>query len=218
MQIKIALGVGCAMALGLAACGTAPNSDGSSSASADELRTDVDLGALRRNTAKYHDVQEAVNDGFVDSGECASSPPFVPPSQAGAMGIHYVNYQRAFAPVDSARPSILLYEPAASTEGSNERKLVGVEYVQFVFCDGKPWMGSGIPNDPSNPPPFASGTCFPNPGNPPTVFGQTFDGPMPGHQPGMPWHFDKHVWVWRHNPDGLFSEWNPRVSCTPKAD
>jgi hypothetical protein len=22
-----------------------------------------------------------------------------------------------------------------------------------------------------------------------------------------------HVWVWRHNPEGLFAETNPRVSC-----
>ena len=23
-----------------------------------------------------------------------------------------------------------------------------------------------------------------------------------------------HVWVWRHNPSGLFADWNPNVSCT----
>lgn len=22
-----------------------------------------------------------------------------------------------------------------------------------------------------------------------------------------------HVWVWNHNPNGLFADWNPRVSC-----
>jgi hypothetical protein len=22
-----------------------------------------------------------------------------------------------------------------------------------------------------------------------------------------------HVWVWRHNPSGMFAEWNPKVSC-----
>jgi hypothetical protein len=25
--------------------------------------------------------------------------------------------------------------------------------------------------------------------------------------------FALHVWVWRTNPDGLFAETNPRVSC-----
>jgi hypothetical protein len=22
-----------------------------------------------------------------------------------------------------------------------------------------------------------------------------------------------HVWVWEHNPSGLYADWNPRVSC-----
>jgi hypothetical protein len=28
-----------------------------------------------------------------------------------------------------------------------------------------------------------------------------------------------HVWNWEHSPNGLFSDWNPRVKCgvTPKA-
>jgi hypothetical protein len=22
-----------------------------------------------------------------------------------------------------------------------------------------------------------------------------------------------HVWVWKHNPSGMFADWNPQVSC-----
>ncbi len=22
-----------------------------------------------------------------------------------------------------------------------------------------------------------------------------------------------HVWIWKHNPDGLYKPWNPEVSC-----
>ena len=47
----------------------------------------------------------------------------------------------------------------------------------------------------------------------PSVFGESFEGPMPGHEPGMPWHYDKHVWVWETNPNGMFSQWNPSISC-----
>lgn len=47
----------------------------------------------------------------------------------------------------------------------------------------------------------------------PSVFGQTFDGPMPGHAPGMPMHWDLHVWLWAHNPDGLFTAFNPTQTC-----
>jgi hypothetical protein len=47
----------------------------------------------------------------------------------------------------------------------------------------------------------------------PVLFGQPFDGPMPGHGPGQPVHYDLHAWVWRPNPDGIFAEWNPNVAC-----
>jgi hypothetical protein len=47
----------------------------------------------------------------------------------------------------------------------------------------------------------------------PVLFGRTFDGPMPGHAPGMPWHYDLHVWAWEHNPAGTFSQFNPSLAC-----
>jgi hypothetical protein len=47
----------------------------------------------------------------------------------------------------------------------------------------------------------------------PSLFGLPFDGPMLGHEPGMPIHYDLHVWLYKHNPAGTFAMWNPRVSC-----
>ncbi|MDQ3778483.1 MAG: hypothetical protein M3310_06430 [Actinomycetota bacterium] len=47
----------------------------------------------------------------------------------------------------------------------------------------------------------------------PTLFGQTFQGPMPAHHPGQTAHYDLHVWQWKHNPAGMFAEWNPDVRC-----
>jgi hypothetical protein len=40
-----------------------------------------------------------------------------------------------------------------------------------------------------------------------------FDGPILGHETGMPIHCDLHVWLYRHNPAGLFAMRNPRVHC-----
>lgn len=40
-----------------------------------------------------------------------------------------------------------------------------------------------------------------------------FEGPMPGHEPGMPVHYDLHVWLWQHNPAGAFATWNPAGRC-----
>lgn len=48
----------------------------------------------------------------------------------------------------------------------------------------------------------------------PVLFGRQFSGPMDGHGPGMPRHYDLHVWLWKHNPEGMFAEWNPKVSCS----
>ncbi len=47
----------------------------------------------------------------------------------------------------------------------------------------------------------------------PVLFGQTMNGPMAGHGPGQPDHYDLHVWLWEANPDGIFADWNPNVSC-----
>lgn len=48
----------------------------------------------------------------------------------------------------------------------------------------------------------------------PTLFnGQLFDGPMEGHAEGMPRHYDLHVAVWSHNPDGMFATFNPATNC-----
>lgn len=51
----------------------------------------------------------------------------------------------------------------------------------------------------------------------PRLFGQNFQGPMPGHYPGMPTHYDLHVWLYKKNPSGLFAQWNPDVKCPSSA-
>ncbi len=50
---------------------------------------------------------------------------------------------------------------------------------------------------------------------PPTLFGQTFQGPMEGHYPLIHRefaHYDLHVWF-KDNPLGAFSPTNANVSC-----
>jgi hypothetical protein len=50
-------------------------------------------------------------------------------------------------------------------------------------------------------------------GGRPAVLGRPLEGPMPGHSPQMPTHYDLHLWVWRDNPAGTSATWNPAVSC-----
>lgn len=102
----------------------------------------------------------------------------------GGMGFHYVNPQR-LGRLDPTRPDILLYAPGPH----GRRELVAVEYFS---ADEEPGTDADRPS----------------------LFGQAFDGPMPGHTPRMPVHYDLHVWLWRHNPAGMFAPFNPNVSCS----
>ena len=105
----------------------------------------------------------------------------------GAMGIHYINPALAGdRRLDPKRPELLLYEPRAN----GGVRLVGVE-----------WFVADADQD------------LATDGDRPSLFGRPFDGPMPGHDPGMPVHYDLHAWVFRRTPGGAFSPWNPRVSC-----
>lgn len=107
-------------------------------------------------------------------------------SPDGGMGFHYVNPQRVQQPVDPRRPQILLYVPGK--DGS--LVLGGAEF--FV-----PDADQDVTTDDDRP----------------TLWGHPFDGPMLGHEPGMPVHYDLHVWTHVANPDGVFTGWNPRVRC-----
>lgn len=102
------------------------------------------------------------------------------------MGQHWVNPANLMDGVhDLTKPDVLLYEPTATGV-----RLVGVEWIQFdadqdlATDDDRPYL-AGVP----------------------------FEGPMPGHEPGMPVHYDKHLYVWEHNPDGVAAVFNPRVEC-----
>lgn len=102
------------------------------------------------------------------------------------MGFHYVNGARIDTTLDVNQPEAVLYAPAKN----GERRLVAVEYV-VVDAD------QDLSTDSDRP----------------SLFGHGFDGPMPGHLPGMPIHYDLHVWAWFDNPNGAYSGWNPSVSC-----
>ncbi len=105
----------------------------------------------------------------------------------GAMGIHAVNPALIADPaINPTQPEILLYLPKAN----GRLELIGVEYLK-VDAD------QNLATDADRP----------------SVFGQPFDGPMPGHTPTMPIHYDLHVWFWADNPAGMFAPFNPSLSC-----
>ncbi len=137
---------------------------------------------------KYQSVDTAKADGYVAASPCESTP--TNPAQTsygGGMGIHYVNQALLKpGPIDPAKPPILVYAPTAG----GGLQLVAAEYF-------KPDADQNVRTDDDRP----------------SLFGRAFDGPMQGHAPGMPIHFDLHVWLWQHNPSGIFASYNPDVTC-----
>jgi hypothetical protein len=103
-----------------------------------------------------------------------------------AMGYHYVNFARLDTTLEPSRPEALLYAPTAD----GGRRLAGAEWI-VIDSDQDLSTDEDLP----------------------ALFGHDFDGPMPGHVPGMPIHYDLHAHSWVENPDGGFAAWNPAVTC-----
>ncbi len=105
----------------------------------------------------------------------------------GGMGYHYVN--PAFASddiIDPVKPEILVFVPGED----GELRLGAAEYFK---ADADQDVTTTTDR--------------------PTLFGHEFEGPMLGHEPGMPIHYDLHVWLYKNNPAGQLAVWNPRVHC-----
>jgi hypothetical protein len=109
------------------------------------------------------------------------------PDGSAAMGMHYTNPAHLTdGRIDPTMPEILLYH----RDASGKLRLGGVEYLA-VDAD------QDVTTDADRP----------------TLMGHAFEGPMEGHEPGMPVHYDLHAWVFTHNPDGMLAAFNPRVDC-----
>lgn len=109
------------------------------------------------------------------------------PDGAGGMGYHFVQPQLiSDNRIDPTMPEILVYQK----DRSGKLKLGAVEY--FVADDDQ-----DLTTDADRP----------------TLMSHPFEGPMAGHEEGMPVHFDLHVWLYRRNPAGELASWNPDVRC-----
>src|SRR5688572_30454536 len=81
----------------------------------------AELQDVRAAVARYHSVEQAIRDGYVQASPCESSP-------AGTMGHHYANFTLMADPaIEPLRPEVLLYVP----DSNGKLKLVAVEYLKF---------------------------------------------------------------------------------------
>ena len=151
-----------------------------------------DLQAARTALAKYSDPLAAVRDGYFSTVACVDYPHGGVDGPVtyppGAMGVHFLNPANIGPTLDPTKPQVLIYEPVGG-----KLALTAAEWLMPVEAAG---------------------------GKAPTIFGQTLAGPMDGHEPIMPAslkHYDLHVWLWKHNPKGVFTPTNAAVKCAPGA-
>lgn len=194
--MSIALFGATALSVGLAGC---------SSSNAEAAEPSID--EVREASTRFRDVNVAVAEGYVldPMKACDTAEMLGQPAAMGAMGIHYFRpdllgvsgppdprVNGTGTHTDFRNPAILIYEPQEN--GSLE--LVAVENLTFVAA----WRDAGH-------------------GSPPSYQGEAYD--LMQDDPATPAdeahmfepHYDRHVWVHRSNPSGMFAQYNPTVSC-----
>jgi hypothetical protein len=104
----------------------------------------------------------------------------------GAMGLHYVNLALVGDDrVDPTRPEIVIYEPLPN----GRLRLIGADFLVFAGAwhavnQATPQLGGQLMH--------------------------LFESP---NRYGLPDFYTLHVWAWKDNPMGTFSNWHSKVSC-----
>jgi len=165
------------------------------------------LEQVRAATERFQDVKVALAEGYIRDpmNICDTADMMGRPASLGAMGIHYFrpDLLGISAPpnprvdgngthTDFLKPGILIYEPQA--DGS--LKLVAVENLVFQ----KSWHAAGN----AKPPSFHGVEYDTMQDDPATKIDEAHM-----FEP----HYDRHVWLYRKNPNGMFAQFNPQVSC-----
>lgn len=165
------------------------------------------LAEVRSATERFQDVNVALAEGYIRDpfDLCETADMMGRPAAEGAMGVHYfrpdlLGVTEPPSPrvngdgthTDFRVPAVLIYEPQA--DGSME--LVAVENLAFISA----WTATGA----TEPPSFHG-----------VAFDRMADDPATAaDEAHMFWpHFDRHVWIYRDNPNGVFTPFNPAVTC-----
>ena len=165
------------------------------------------LSAVRAATQKYRDVNAAIADGYVrdPNNLCDAAEMMGKPAELGAMGIHYFRpdllgitgppnprVSGTGTHTDFMKPAILIYEPQAD----ESLQLVAVENLVFI----KAWEAAGN----AAPPSFQG-----------VPYDKMVDDPATAVDEAHMFepHYDRHVWLYRDNPNGVFAQFNPDATC-----
>ena len=166
------------------------------------------LDEVRSIAEKYRDVNVAKAEGYTTDNKCVTAEMLGHPSARGTMGLHYVRRDLLGLPsqapppgsgrvdgtgthADFRHPAMLVYEP--QPDGSLE--LIAVENLVFASA----WHKQSK--------------------EPPTFHGRTWPlleddiATKVDEAHGWEPHYEQHLWVFRDNPNGAYSPFNPNVTC-----
>lgn len=165
------------------------------------------LAEVRAATERFQDVKVALAEGYIrdPADMCETADMMGRPVSAGAMGVHYFRPDLlGIIPAPNGRvngtgtytdfrlPAILIYEPQAN----GSMQLVAVENLVFQSS----WAAAGH----ESPPTFHGVPYDIMKDDPATATDEAHN-----FEP----HYDRHVWIYRENPAGVFEPFNPAVSC-----
>lgn len=147
---------------------------------------DHDIAIVRQVTARFHDVDAAKAAGYELGYVNGAGNRIITGCIAHpTAGVMGYHYFNKTL-IDDLVVDEQRPEGLVYTSGpEGQLKLVAVEYV--------------VPGAGSNPPGVSQ---------PPTIFGR----PMHILVAAVGFYI-QHVWVWSHNPAGMFVDWNPELSC-----
>jgi hypothetical protein len=148
-------------------------------------RHGASLHAAHKATEKFRKLAVAEHNGYAILKDAAGIACIDNPG-VGGMGVHYVNGDLVGdGAVKATTPEALVYEPRPN----GRLRLVALEYVVFQAD----WDAHHAKL--------------------PRLFGEDFELVGEGNRYGLPAFYELHAWVFKHNPRGMFDDWNPRVTC-----
>jgi hypothetical protein len=180
---------------GILVLAAGPAAYAASSSSSSSTARQVDQ--MRDATKKFHDIALAEAAGYVpftdvNGVSCIDMPGM------GGMGVHYVNPKLIADPaIDPTAPEALVYAPA----NDGTLHLAALEYL----VDKATWDKTHSSKPSADQTASSAPQLFPN---------KPFDETNAPNRFGLADFYSQHVWVWKNNPAGLLSMWNPRVNCS----
>jgi len=168
---------------------------------------DPELAAVRTATERFRDVKVALAEGYIRDpmNICDDATMMGQPAELGVMGIHFFrpDLLGITAPpnpkvggngthTDFLKPAVLIYEP--QEDGSLQ--LTAVENLVFIAA----WEAAG-----NSAPPSFHGVPYDRMVDDPATKADEAHNFEP--------HYDRHVWLYRENPRGMYAQYNPNSTC-----